>query len=49
MTLNVSPDAMVIPPNRPDAEPTTIVVALLLSAEVSDVSWEIEEYLRTVI
>jgi hypothetical protein len=31
------------------AELTTIVVAVELSADVSDVSCEMEEYLRTVI
>jgi hypothetical protein len=34
----------VIPDSKPDAEETTIVVALLLSAEVSVTSWEVEEY-----
>jgi hypothetical protein len=31
------------------AEFTTIVVAVAFSGAVSDVSWEMEEYLRTVI
>jgi hypothetical protein len=38
-----------IEPSSAEAEPTTIVVALELSAEVSVVSWEVEEYLRTVM
>jgi hypothetical protein len=39
----------VIPLSSAVDEPTTIVVALEFNAEVSVVSWEIEEYLRTVI
>jgi hypothetical protein len=42
-TVNVSPAAGVIPDSIV-AEETTIVVALLLSAEVSVTSWEVEEY-----
>jgi hypothetical protein len=38
-----------IPARRPVAEPTTIVVALELSAEVSVVSCDMEEYFLTVM
>jgi hypothetical protein len=48
-TVNVSPEAGVIVPSNAEAEFTTIVDAPELSAEVSVVSWEVEEYLRTVI
>jgi hypothetical protein len=48
-TVNVSPAPGVILERSADAELTTIVVALEFSAEARLVSWEVEEYLRTVI
>jgi hypothetical protein len=48
-TVKVSPAAGVIPERRPDAEPTTIVLAPDDNAEVSVVSCEVEEYFLIVI